>query len=129
MIPLAAGDDFHLDGFTREGLSAREPTPDQEQVVLHVEGDLGAGLNSAEMPLIGTDLGEDFDESIVLQPGMVLVLEPAIWEDGRGGYRSEEIVAVTDSGCVFLSDFPYTPFTPLTPSAPSTPFTPEAAAQ
>jgi Xaa-Pro aminopeptidase len=74
----------------------------------------GAGLNSAEMPLIGTDLGEAFDESIVLQPGMVLVLEPTIWEDGRGGYRSEEIVAVTETGCVFLSDFPYTPFIPST---------------
>lgn len=70
----------------------------------------GVGLNSAEMPLIGTDLGPVFDESIVLQPGMVLVLEPTIWQDGHAGYRSEEIVAVTGDGYRCLSNFSYTPF-------------------
>ena len=55
----------------------------------------GVGSEAAEQPLIGTDLGESFDESVVLAPGMVLVLEPAIWDDGHAGYRSEEIVAVT----------------------------------
>ena len=48
----------------------------------------GIGTDSAEMPLIGTDLGEEFDECIVLAPGMVMVLEPVIWDDGDGGYRS-----------------------------------------
>ena len=47
----------------------------------------GIGTDSAEMPLIGTDLGEEFDETIVLAPGMVMVLEPVIWDDGDGGYR------------------------------------------
>lgn len=70
----------------------------------------GVGLNSAEMPLIGTDLGAAFDEKIELAPGMVLVLEPAIWCDGHAGYRSEEIVAVTEEGWVSLAHFPYTPF-------------------
>jgi Xaa-Pro aminopeptidase len=70
----------------------------------------GVGTEPAEQPLIGTDLGDDFDESIVLAPGMVLVLEPAIWDDGHGGYRSEEIVAVTETGYLKLSDYPYTPF-------------------
>jgi Xaa-Pro aminopeptidase len=55
------------------------------------------------MPLIGTDRGTEFDESIVLQPGMVLVLEPVIWNDGEAGHRSEEIVAVTDDGYMWLS--------------------------
>ncbi|HEX4864092.1 MAG TPA: M24 family metallopeptidase, partial [Acidimicrobiales bacterium] len=55
-------------------------------------------------------LGEAFDESLVLQPGMVLVLEPVIWEDGIGGYRSEDIVAITDDGWEPLSSFPYDPF-------------------
>jgi len=63
----------------------------------------GIGTDPAEMPLIGTDLGTDFDASIVLQPGMVLVLEPVIWDDGEGGHRSEEIVAVTDDGYRWLS--------------------------
>jgi Xaa-Pro aminopeptidase len=70
----------------------------------------GTGTDSAEMPLIGTDLGPDFDESIVLAPGMVAVLEPVIWDDGYAGYRSEEIVAVTDDGHMMLSDHHYWPY-------------------
>jgi Xaa-Pro aminopeptidase len=70
----------------------------------------GIGVDSAEAPFIGTDLGPDFDETIVLAPGMVFVLEPIAWLDGTGGYRSEEIVAVTDSGYQLLSDFHYEPY-------------------
>ncbi|HEV7757686.1 MAG TPA: M24 family metallopeptidase, partial [Acidimicrobiales bacterium] len=58
----------------------------------------GVGVESAEMPFVGTDLGTAFDDAFVLAPGMVLVLEPVAWEDGTGGYRSEEIIAVTDDG-------------------------------
>jgi Xaa-Pro aminopeptidase len=68
------------------------------------------GTDSAEMPMIGTDLGEDFDGQQVLVPGMVLVFEPVIWDDGEAGYRAEDIVAVTDDGWVPLSDHPYDPF-------------------
>jgi Xaa-Pro aminopeptidase len=63
----------------------------------------GIGTDSAEMPYVGTDLGESFDESIVLAAGMVLVFEPVIWDDGRSGYRAEEIVAVTETGWTMLS--------------------------
>ena len=63
----------------------------------------GIGTDSAEMPFVGTDLGDAFDQSLVLQPGMVLVFEPVIWDDGAAGHRSEEIVAVTDDGYTFLS--------------------------
>ena len=58
----------------------------------------GTGLESAEMPMIGTDLGQAFDDGYELEAGMVLVFEPVIWSDGVGGYRAEEIVAVTDDG-------------------------------
>jgi Xaa-Pro aminopeptidase len=64
----------------------------------------GIGTDSAEMPLIGTDRGDDFDASIVLQPGMVLVFEPVVWEDGHCGHRSEEIVAITEDGYLWLSN-------------------------
>jgi Xaa-Pro aminopeptidase len=70
----------------------------------------GVGTESAEMPLIGTDLGEAFDARLVMQPGMVLVLEPVIWEEGYAGYRSEDIVAVTDTGWVKLSGSTYEPY-------------------
>ena len=70
----------------------------------------GIGVNAAEMPMIGTDLGDGFDENYVLQAGMVLVLEPVVWEDGTGGYRSEEIVVITEEGWIKLTDYPYSPY-------------------
>jgi Xaa-Pro dipeptidase len=71
----------------------------------------GLGVESAEMPLLGTDLGPEFDEGMVLAPGMVLVFEPVVWEDGAGGYRAEEIVAVTDDGwCHLGGGHAYEPF-------------------
>ena len=48
--------------------------------------------------MIGTDLGEEFDDTFVLAAGMVLVLEPVVWEDGTGGYRSEEVLVITEDG-------------------------------
>jgi Xaa-Pro dipeptidase len=70
------------------------------------------GTNAAEMPMIGTDLGEEFDDNFVFPAGMVLVLEPVVWEDGTGGYRSEEIVVITDEGWMSLTDYPYSPYGP-----------------
>jgi Xaa-Pro dipeptidase len=70
----------------------------------------GVGTDSAEMPLVGTDRGEAFDDSIVLQPGMVLVFEPVIWDEGAAGYRSEEMVVVTDDGWSSLCDYPLDPY-------------------
>lgn len=70
----------------------------------------GVGTDSAEMPLLGTDLGEEFDEHQIMAPGMVLVFEPVIWDEGAAGYRSEDIVAVTDSGWVKLSGSTYDPY-------------------
>ena len=70
----------------------------------------GVGTESAEMPLVGTDFGESFDDALIMQPGMVLVFEPVIWDEGAAGYRSEDIVAVTDSGWVKLSGSTYEPF-------------------
>ena len=70
----------------------------------------GIGTYPAEAPMIGTDLGEEFDDSFVFPAGMVLVLEPVMWEDGTGGYRSEEIVVITEDGYAKITDYPYTPY-------------------
>jgi len=70
----------------------------------------GIGTESAEMPFVGTDLGPAFDEGVVLEPGMVLVLEPAIWDDGCAGFRAEEIVGVAEAGWIPLSDHPHSPW-------------------
>jgi Xaa-Pro dipeptidase len=70
----------------------------------------GIGTDSAEAPFVGSDLGEAFDASLVLEPGMVVVLEPVIWDDGASGYRSEDMFAVTEDGYCMLSDHHYEPY-------------------
>ena len=70
----------------------------------------GIGTNAAEMPMIGTDLGQEFDDNFVFPAGMLLVLEPVIWKDGTGGYRSEEIVVITEGGFTPLTNYPYAPY-------------------
>ena len=88
----------------------------------------GIGTNAAEMPMIGTDLGEEFDDNFVFPAGMVLVLEPVIWEDGTGGYRSEEIVVITEDGYHVAS--PTTPTHPTGgPDGTRDPARPEGSAQ
>lgn len=70
----------------------------------------GIGTYPAEAPMIGTDLGEEFDDNFVFPAGMLLVLEPVVWEDGTGGYRSEEIIVTTEDGFVQITDYPYAPY-------------------
>ena len=80
------------------GRAARAAEPDETPWLPQFYLAHGTGLDSAEMPMIGTDLGPAFDDGYELASGMVLVFEPVIWADGVGGYRAEEIVAVTDDG-------------------------------
>jgi Xaa-Pro aminopeptidase len=70
----------------------------------------GLGLDSAESPYIGTDLGDGYDRRQVLAAGTVLMVEPIVWDEGHSGYRSENMVVVTDDGCVYLSTYPYDPY-------------------
>jgi Xaa-Pro dipeptidase len=94
---------------TKPGATARDLTRAAEELhggrpwLPHFYLVHGIGTDSAEVPFIGTDLGDEFDESTVLTPGMLMVLEPVIWEDGHGGFRAEEIVVVTDAGYDVLS--------------------------
>ncbi len=68
------------------------------------------GLEGGEPQRIGSDLGREFDEQFVLEPGMALVIEPVTWEDGHMGYRCEELVLVTESGYEKVSQYPNRPF-------------------
>lgn len=70
----------------------------------------GIGVTAAETPMIGTDLGAEFDENFVFEAGMVLVLEPTVWQKDTGGYRGEEVVVITDDGTISLTEYPYTPY-------------------
>lgn len=90
-----------------EAARAGEPRPPW---LRHLYLGHGAGLDSAEMPLVGTDLGEAFDRSLRLEAGMVVVLEPVVWEEGVGGHRAEETFLVTDDGWERLCSHPFSPF-------------------
>jgi Xaa-Pro dipeptidase len=46
----------------------------------------------------------------VLAAGMVLVIEPIVWEEGAAGYRSEEVLLITENGWDPMTDYPYDPF-------------------
>lgn len=70
----------------------------------------GLGLDSAEAPYVGTDLGDGYDRRLMLAAGMVLMIEPIVWDEGHSGYRSENMIVVTEDGCVNLSDYPYDPY-------------------
>src|SRR5438093_1607573 len=63
----------------------------------------GRGLGGVEPPFVGTDLGLDAEARTVLEPGMVLVLEPYAWEEGLGGYRAEQTIVITPHGFERLS--------------------------
>jgi Xaa-Pro aminopeptidase len=70
----------------------------------------GLGLDSAEAPYVGTDLGDGYDRRLILAAGMVLMIEPIVWDEGHSGYRSENMIVVTEDGCVDLSHYPYDPY-------------------
>ena len=95
------------------GRAARTVEPRDPPWLPHFYLAHGVGLESAEMPMIGTDLGPAFDDGYELAEGMVLVFEPVVWADGVGGYRAEEIVAVTEDGWRLLGGgHHYEPFRP-----------------
>ncbi len=70
----------------------------------------GLGIDSAESPYVGSDIGEAFDASLVLAAGMVLVIEPIVWDEGAAGYRAEEVLHITEDGWDAMTDYPYDPF-------------------
>jgi Xaa-Pro aminopeptidase len=90
--------------------AAREANGGQPPWFPHLYVAHGLGIESAELPFCGTDLGEEIESQVVLEPGTVLVLEPVVWDDGHGGYRAEEVIVVTEDGCELLTDYPHAPY-------------------
>lgn len=70
----------------------------------------GAGMGM-EPPIIG-GAGHAAVET-ALQPGMVLVVQPYVWEAGAGGFWAKETVLVTETGPEVLTRLPHGPFVNL----------------
>ena len=71
----------------------------------------GLGQHSSEAPLIGTAGGAERERTLTLVEGMVLVIEPSIRDEGCGpGYRAEEVVVVTATGCESVGERVEEPF-------------------
>ena len=60
----------------------------------------GVGLEIHEWPLIRKT--EPY-QSLPLQPGFVITIEPGIYLQGIGGVRIEDTVAITSTGCEILT--------------------------
>jgi len=60
----------------------------------------GVGLEIHEAPRVAAAQNE------ILQPGMVITIEPGVYIPGRGGVRIEDMVVVKEQGCEVLTPVP-----------------------
>jgi Xaa-Pro aminopeptidase len=84
-----------VDGAARKSLQKQ----DLGKFFTHSTGH-GVGLEIHESPRIAAG------QKDLLQPGMVITIEPGVYLPGKFGIRIEDTVVVTDSGCEILTPCP-----------------------
>lgn len=98
--PGVNGRDVHqaiLTYFEQEGFKTGE-IGGRMQGFFHGTGH-GVGLEIHEAPRVSAT-------SDVMQPGMVVTVEPGLYYLGDGGIRLEDMVVITETGCRNLTEFP-----------------------
>ncbi|HZD10983.1 MAG TPA: M24 family metallopeptidase, partial [Candidatus Binatia bacterium] len=68
----------------------------------------GLGMEVHEAPRLSSRGIED-----LLEPGMVVTVEPGIYITGWGGVRIEDLILVGEKGAILLSHCPKTPLIPV----------------
>lgn len=72
---------------------------DVEQYFIHRSGS-GIGLDMAEYPML------QFMSEATIKKGMVLIIQPALYISGVGGFRITDTLLVTDESNTLLTDYP-----------------------
>jgi Xaa-Pro dipeptidase len=67
----------------------------------------GVGNDLAEPPFAGADFAPEMEAAMVLAAGMVLMVEPYMWQPGVGGYRAEYCIVVNEDATDVVSTLPY----------------------
>jgi Xaa-Pro aminopeptidase len=67
----------------------------------------GVGTELAEPPFVGTEMKPEAEAAMIVAEGNVLMIEPYVFEEGVGGYRSEYCVVVGADRTDVVSTLPY----------------------
>ncbi len=95
--PCRMIDDIVCDLFEKHGFGTTRTK--SKTGYIHSVGH-GVGLDIHELPRLSQT------STFTLQPGMVVTVEPGLYDPAVGGCRLEDIVVVTKNGCEDLTKFP-----------------------